>query len=88
MREQSEAVVGRVPIREGLVVELSEAEPPLVPRDHTELGGERGDLRGEHLMVHEKAVPEDHRRAVSSGILVVETLAIDLCVRHRSSFAQ
>ena len=54
----------------------------LVPGDAAIAGPQRLDLRGEHLVVHEQAVREDHRRTGAAGVLVVDPLAVDLGDRH------
>ncbi len=80
--EQAEAVARRVPVGEGLAVELGLAEAPLVPGDHAELVAERLDLRREHLAVHQEAVAEDHRCALAAAVLEAEPLAVHVRVGH------
>ncbi len=83
VREQTEAVGGGVPIREGLAVELGEPEPALVPRDDAELRRERLDLRSEHLVIHQEAVPRGSPAGRRPRVLEVDPLTVDVCVRHR-----
>ena len=87
MVEQTEAVGGRVPVAERLAVELGVAEPTLVPRDHAIAVAQRVDLWGEHLVVHEEAVGEDHRRAGTTGVFEVDVLTVDRCVWHGAKLA-
>jgi hypothetical protein len=83
MVEQLEAVRRGVPVRERGAVESGLAEPALVPGDHAELGRERLHLRREHLPVHEEAVRENQRRALAAGVVVRDSLSVDLGECHR-----
>src|SRR5205085_6146355 len=74
--EQAEAVLSRVPVGEGLTVELGLSEPALVPSDHPELGAQCLDLGREHLAIHQKAVREDHGRPIPAAVLESEALTV------------
>jgi hypothetical protein len=82
MVQEAEAVLGRVPVCEGLTVEFGFAEPSLVPRDHPELGAERLDLGSEHLAIHQEAMRQDHGRTASSCVLEADALTIDFGEWH------
>ena len=73
--EQTEAVGGRIPVGERVAVVLGEAEATLVPRDHAVLVAQRCHLRREHLVIHQEAVRQDHRRPVAAGVLEVDAAA-------------
>jgi hypothetical protein len=80
--EQPQAVSRRIPVGEGLSVELGLPEPALVPGDDAELRVQRLHLRGEHLAVHEKAMREDDRRPVAAAVLEADPLAVDVGEWH------
>ena len=76
-REQRQRVIGRVPVGEG-PRGLGSAETPLVPGDAAEAIGEGGHLRLEHLVVHQETVTEDDGSPLSSRVLEVDVLAVDV----------
>ena len=82
MVEQAQAIICRIPIAERLSVEIGPSESTLVPGDHPVVRGQRLDLGGKHLLIHEESVGEYHHGAVTTGVLEVDALAIDVGVRH------
>ena len=74
--EQRDAVIRRVPEREGLSVPLRAAQPARVPANHAELGGQGDRLGIEHPAVEREVVSQDERRSVAARVLEVNALAV------------
>ena len=72
-RVAGDGVLGRVPVGES-PLRLGGAEPPLVPGDASELGSQRRDLGREHLVVHQEAVGQHHRRAITTRVFEEDLL--------------
>ena len=84
--QQSQGVVGKVPVGERLgVFRLTPA--PLVIGDDTPAGlGQGPHLWCPHLMTHGEAVAEEDDGPVATRIHVVDCLVVYLCERHGFSF--
>jgi hypothetical protein len=76
--EQAEAVSGGVPVGEGFTVPFGEAEAAFVLGDEAELGGEGGELRREHLVVHQEAMAKNYGRAAAATVFEVDALAVNV----------
>ena len=80
--QQPEAIVRRIPVREGLSVELGVAETTFIPRDHSIATAQCSHLRSEHLMVHHEPMAEDDWFTIPARVLEIDLLTVDWRVRH------
>src|SRR3990167_5079652 len=82
MIQQRQAIFGRIPVGERLTVVFGQAKTALIPGDDPQFRAEGGDLRGEHLLIHQETVAEDQRQAITAVVGKVNALLVEWGESH------